>query len=179
MKWPWEYLFDHIYGRYVALLKKYNELKNATVYMGKFDDEQPTQADKPSAHSSLTRSEARKKLEKAFGGSDYKIFNVANTNSMEPFIDANSVVVVEEINPDILDKQPIVRGDICIYIRPIPGTNGSIQMVIHRVKSVNTFGDKFYFKGDNNFFADGWVDIDFIKYRYIGQIQTQQLEPGD
>jgi signal peptidase I len=147
--------------------------EKSSVYMGRWDKEQPTQQDKPSAHSSLTLYEAKEKLRDAFSWRTFKVFNVANTNSMEPFIDANSVVLAEKISTYVLNKQPLEEGDICIY------DNGKGSLIIHRIWKKDNLGQKFYFKGDNNFFADGWIKKEQIVYRYVGQLQTRQLLEGD
>ena len=65
MKWPWETLFGHVYNRYVNLIKKHNKfVKDSTIIMGDWGEEKPTQSDKPSAHSSLSRHDAIVKLKK-------------------------------------------------------------------------------------------------------------------
>jgi len=169
-------LFTFIYNRYIALKRKYLKLKKeTTVYMGKWDNETPTQSNKPSAHSSLTKSEARAKLQKGFPrGSKWRYFNVANTNSMEPFIDANSIVLCEKVYSGTLNKQPLTVGDICIYKRERDGL-----LIIHRIEQVKLEKGLYKFKGDNNFRSDGWIKVENILWRYVGQIQTRQIETGD
>jgi|GEM_PF-3490982 len=173
-------MWNWLYKRYVDLLRKYLKLKReSTVYMGKWNKEQPTQRNKPSAHSSLTKSEAKSKLRSKFPYPKYQIFYVSNTNSMEPFIDANSIVLCEKVTDEVLAKQPLVKGDICIYRADAP--IGGYRYIIHRIVDVREKdGEKQYkFLGDNNFWSDGWVRLDQIKWRYVGQLQTRQLEEGD
>ena len=133
------------------------------------EDITPTQGDKPSAHSSLNKTQALS-IKSFFPEPQYKLYTVANTNSMEPFIDANTIVICEKLTSRVIGIQPIVKGDICIY-------NHDNLNIIHRVKQVKD--NLYYFRGDNNFFSDGWVARTAIKYRYVGQIQTKQILEGD
>lgn len=135
--------------------------------------DKPTQEDKPSAHSSLTKDQARNLINNGFPYSGYNVVNVANTNSMEPFIDSNSLVITEIITPDVLQNQPIVPGDICVYKR-FDGV-----LVLHRVIKVSKELNRIYFQGDNNFFPDYSVKPEQVLYRYIGQVQTRQENHGD
>ncbi len=176
MKWHWETLFGYVYSRYVNLIKKHNKfVKDSTIIMGDWGEEKPTQSDKPSAHSSLSRHDAIVKLKKMFPAfRGYVIATVQNKNSMEPFIDENSILALEEITDERLKIQPLVKGDICVYVRERDGAN-----IVHRIKKVSRTGQNFQFKGDNNFVVDGWINIEHIKYRYIGQLQHKQLKEGD
>lgn len=149
--------------------------KESTITIGDEWVEVATQKNKPSAHSSLDLTEARAKLSRIFPEPDYKIFFVANTNSMEPFIDQNSVCVFEDLSKvKFIAKQPLVKGDICVY-----ESIKSNKLIIHRITDVNLDNSKYKFFGDNNFFSDGWIDKEQIKYRYIGQLQTREIDYGD
>lgn len=164
-------IFDYFYLRYVNLLKENRDLKNkAKVVIGEWGSEIPTQSNKPSAHSSLSKDEAKRLwLQAGFIQPWYVISTVTNTNSMEPFIDSNSVVVSEQIRQSVLDKQPIVKGDICIYWHDRLQTH-----IIHRVIDTKPKEELYYFKGDNNYSGDGWVKLSDIRWRYVGQLQTLQ-----
>ena len=152
-------------------LSKYEGEYTVTNVIGLYSGEEirATQKDKPSAHSSLTKTQALT-IKSLFPEPQYKLFTVQNTNSMEPFIDANSIVICEKLTSRVKGLQPIVPGDICIYTY-------SNMNIIHRVKEVDN--NLYFFKGDNNFFPDGWVKEEHIPYRYVGQLQTQQLITGD
>ena len=158
---------------------KVEKFKHAITNVKELFDEsdlKPTQKDKPSAHSSLELKETYKKIKNTYPEPNYRLFSVTNTNSMEPFIDYNSLVITEKIRYSILQKQPLGIGDICIYEGTIRGRQ---VMIIHRIKKINNDKSKYYFLGDNNFFGDGWITLKNIKYRYCGQIQTLRLKKND
>jgi len=139
-----------------------------------FVDELPTQADKPSASSSLSKSQLKQKLLKSFSDvKKYTIFTVADTNSMEPHIDDNSLVVVETVTEDF----KLRPGQVIIY----DGTAifGRFVLVIHRIWTVSNDGTEFYIKGDNNYFADGWVKREKIMYNVVAVGYYEQTEEGD
>ena len=140
------------------------------------EDLKPTQSDKPSAHSSLTMQEAMTKFNQVFPKTKYQLITVQNTNSMEPFIDANSLIVGERLTTKIKRQQPLVIGDICIYKGIIRGKE---VLIIHRIIKVNERLMLYRFRGDNNFDADPWVKEENIIYRYVAQIQTRQILEGD
>lgn len=140
------------------------------------EDTRPTESNKPSAHSSLTFEAAYNTLYNTFPEPVFKIFTVSNTNSMEPFIDANSLIIAEKINSRVLSEQPLTVGDICIYETTIRGV---FYRIIHRIKAIDDEKQRYMFLGDNNIFVDGWVVLDAIKYRYVGQVQLRQIEAGD
>jgi len=84
-------------------------------------DLKPSQKDKPSPHAGLSMSELRRRLITAFPYSEgYKISYVANTNSMEPLIDDNSIAVQERLDVPkwrvkFLKKAGFKKGDIVVY----------------------------------------------------------------
>lgn len=136
----------------------------------------PTQLNKPSAHSSLSDSRILSFLKPFRDAGGFRTFRVANTNSMEPFIDDNSTIITEKITDLVLSRQPLTKGDICIYDGQL---NGRATMLIHRITRVRTEEKQYYFKGDNNFRGDGWVEMKDIKYRYVGQIQGKAKRLND
>ena len=141
-------------------------------------DRSPTELNKPSNHSSLTQNELLKLIKGGIGynQSRFKIFGVTNTNSMEPWMDDNCKLIVEKITPKVLEKQPIVVGDVVIYETTI---NNKLQYVIHRVIRLSQRGISFYIRGDNNKFNDKLVKINQIKYRMVAIYYGKQIRSGD
>lgn len=164
MKWPWNYLFDYMYKRYVELLIKNKALQkqidDLPLVIGNFEwDSKPSQADKPSPHSHMQKSEVYVRLGRAYPDSEgFQRFKVANTNSMEPWIDDNAVVVGSR------NISKLTKGDVVVY----EGTGLlSGHLVVHKIKLVSDSGKSFWIKGDNNFRADGWIRIDKIVWRVV------------
>ncbi len=154
-----------------------NKYKHAITTIGQIfneEDLKPTQSDKPSPNSSLTITEAKQKLSMGFQSPRFQIFTVLNTNSMEPFIDANSLVAAEVLTVGALNKQPLTIGSICIYNKTIRGKN---LKILHRIAQVSD--TKVLFKGDNNFYYDPWVKKEFVTHRMVGQAFAQQQLAGD
>jgi len=173
MKWPWESLFEYIYGRYVKLLAETNwlkkELDKLPIIMGDFEwDTRPTQQDKMSPHSHMPLNEVYVRLARAYSSSEgFQRFKVQNTNSMEPWIDDNTIVVGSTNLTDL------TKGDVVIYrgvVRTIP------LLIVHRIKKISASGKSFYIRGDNNFYPDGWVRIEKIVWRVVnvGYAQPQR-----
>lgn len=140
------------------------------------EDLAPTQGDKPSPHSSLSFSEAVGIAIKQFKEPRFKLFSVQNTNSMEPFIDDNSLIIAEKLTVRVKKLQPIVAGDVCIYEAMHKGKQTNI---IHRVVKKHNRHEQYYFKGDNNFNGDGYIHENKIKYRLFGNYQTRQRREND
>lgn len=132
----------------------------------------PTQADKPSPHSSLTLAALNQKLTAAFPPSaGYQTVYIANTDSMEPLFDDNCVIVLEKPTPSRLAVQPYVAGDIITY--PVKG--GSI---IHMLQTKTDAG--WMVKGVNNKVADmSFVPENIITGRVVAIGYAQQIDPGD
>jgi hypothetical protein len=159
-------LFNFLYG-----LKNNNKttIKDGVL----FDGGKSTQADKPSPHSSFTTTELWKRIRKGFPEDNIKVFEVANTNSMEPLFDDNSQVICETINDEVVKKQALVPGDIVVYSY---GGN----LIIHRLMESQDLGGKHWLiKGDNNYLPDGWVPETAIKYRYVGALCGRQNRIND
>jgi len=141
------FLLDLLNGWWLRL----NSPKSA-VLVGSLDLK-PSQGDKPSPHSShvlmnVYRDEAKK--HPVWLG--YKVSTVANTNSMEPLLDANCVVVLELLSgewSDRLIEQPFEKGDVVTY-------NTSVGSIIHVLKSRTTWlGEPAWIlQGSNNFLPD-------------------------
>lgn len=135
-------------------------------------DLEPTERDKPSPHSSLTFSELYVFLTNMFteqGG--YKVVRIANTNSMEPLIDQNSLVILENLSPVRLNRQPLLPGDIVTY----PTTTGNI---IHMLEELTPRG--WVIRGVNNTVADmSFVPPSVIKWRVVGVFYTREMVKGD
>ena len=164
---------------------KYLPVKSKPSILGSYEGGKATQADKPSAHSSLSSNWAER-AGKALAERIYTIdkttnisvHSVANTNSMEPLFDDNCKVCLEELTPVILARQPLVAGDIITYEAVYKGVKTSI---IHRLHSKTTFlGEPAWIVwGDNNFVPDGKVREKLIKRRLVGIIYGKQKRDGD
>jgi len=162
------------------ILKAIFSKPKATI-LGDLADEIPTQKDKPSAGSSLSYGQAVRLANLvATQHGNSRVSRVANTNSMEPWIDANTIVVMEKITANRLNIQPITAGDIVSY-----SGDGSIHKnfhgknILHRVHKVSVDGNYFYFKGDNNFVADGWIHKKWLNYRLFAMIQFRKTDFSD
>jgi len=126
----------------------------------------PTQKDKPSPNSSLSSRSLRGFLRSGFP-INYKIRPVTDTNSMEPVIDDNHLVVTEPFNSSV----SLRVGDIIVYRYP---RSNPEMLILHRVISVNnSFVET---KGDNNFFKDKRVYYDQILERCVGSCWHKQNE---
>jgi len=134
----------------------------------------PTQSNKPSPHSSLTLFEAKNLFAKMFPAPKYWVTFVSNTNSMEPWIDDNTIVALERLDSSVLIKQPLTVGDIVVWYRSSNNT-----YIIHRIMEVDKHKDRYYIKGDNNFLADGWIPISDIRFRLVSMIYTRQIRDND
>jgi hypothetical protein len=183
LKKPWDFITNHLFWRYVESKKEIKRLRDmidnneVVVHIGSFKWEGPSQKDKPSNSSSLTKKELKARLLKGFPWyAGFIIWGVEDTNSMEPYIDDNSLVVMEKTTSKVLSKYPLKRGQVVVYPRLV---NGQQILIIHRIVQLDNLGEKFYIKGDNNYFADGWINKDLIKYRLVAKGDFQQEEEGD
>ncbi len=139
----------------------------------------PTQSDKPSNHSSHDLMKTYRKNVKDYPQyKGYKVSTVANTNSMEPLFDANSVLILEELTgmwKYRLEEQPFKPGQIVTY----DTTRGSI---IHVLKTPTTFLGKpaWILQGTNNFLPDMTKVLESqITTRKYGQFDCKQIKEGD
>ena len=136
----------------------------------------PTEKDKKSNASSVSMSNF-KTLFKPFLKTGCELFNIQDTNSMEPFIDDNTPVVVEPLTGSDGEKRkqrlPIDIGQICIY------DSGNYGLIIHQVIGKSNNG-KFKFRGINNKNDDYlWVKEDDILYRVVAIGYAYHEEQGD
>lgn len=145
-----------------------------TIYFDVWDDNifNSTQKDKPTPHSSMTIATAIDKARKVFPSLTYKISTISNTNSMEPLMDDNCIVVLEKITESVLRRQPIVVGDVCVW-------NKQGRKIIHRILRISDSGKSFYFQGDNNFFADGWIPITLVESRLAALFYCKARRDND
>lgn len=149
--------------------------KQSTVHDGiLFDGGKSTQADKPSPHSSYTLEQAWVRARKAFPEEEIRVWDVANTNSMEPLFDDNCQVITEQCTSGRLALQPFSKGDIVVY------QNGE-NLIIHRLQRSLTVGDRpvWQIGGDNNIFPDGFIPESMIKYRLVGILYARQRRKDD
>lgn len=168
-------------------LKLFNYLNNmmlermskGTVTLGGGFDDKPTQKDKPSAHSSLSLLSCQKLAYAAVkrgalleGGRKLSYTTVANTNSMEPFIDDNCVVILEETPVGT----EFWAGDVVIYRAP------SGNLIIHSLKEKVLYDGEpgWIIQGKNNFLPDmvRLKEKDIIK-RYVGHFVSVPKRKGD
>jgi hypothetical protein len=138
--------------------------QQGTIIGDAFEESKPSQADKPSAHSSLSqgllsRMAGRCIEEAKKSGKKLSTSYVANTNSMEPFIDDNCIVLLED-SPAGTKFYP---GDIVVY-------NNGGTLIIHTLKDKTTFlGEPAWIiQGYNNFLPDGKIPEKLIVKRYVG-----------
>lgn len=159
-------------------LAKFNTKKSTVqtiTFDETFDEGKATQADKPSPHSSYTWDDLQVRARHGFQDDNIHCYRVANTNSMEPIFDDNSLVIMETLNENLLKTQPLTEGDIIIY------RNSAGLSIIHRLTTRGTFLGKpaWLVKGDNNYFPDGWVQDRQITERLVGVLYGRQNRPGD
>jgi len=139
----------------------------------------PSQSDKPSPHSSHELMKVyQDESKKHPGWLGYKISTVANTNSMEPLLDANCVLVLELLQGDwqsrLLD-QPFTVGDVVTY-------NTSVGSIIHVLKSKTTWlGEPAWIlQGSNNFLPDMSKVLETaITARLFKIVYCRQVIEGD
>ena len=119
-----------------------------------FEESAPTQQDKPSPKSSLSKTHHSQALSQAYPiSSGFTISAIANTNSMEPFLDDSDLVVLEDLTGKWRDQRlavlPFAPGQIVIY-------SSSAGRIIHTLKERTTFlgNPAWIIMGHNNFFPD-------------------------
>lgn len=143
---------------------------------------QPTQSDKPSPHSTLTINQAQTVLKKGFPyNMGYQVSFISNTNSMEPFLDDNTVIAIELLNKEWregrLRIQPLTRGDIVIW-------EIDKFRFIHALTEFKLVdGEKeWLIQGYNNLeadFNDHYFKETDIVARMVAVLYTQQKRKGD
>lgn len=140
-----------------------------------------TAADKPSPHSAISIESTNRadwpllrRLMRDINGGVWD--TIANTNSMEPFLDAGTVLLYERLTAEKLAETPLHTGDIVNWGTPDIGR-------LHRI--IGRGHDQAYFiKGDNNPIIDHIkgnqkINTTIIRHRIIGLIYTQQQRPND
>jgi hypothetical protein len=139
-----------------------------------FDGGKPTQSDKPSPHSSYELNDLWRRSRKAFPEDRVHVFEVANTNSMEPLFDDNCQVITETIDAIVLKNQPLTKGDIVVYGR-------GDSLIIHRLMESRLINNTEYWliSGDNNYVPDGWIKTGDIHYRLVGILYGRQRRTND
>lgn len=144
---------------------------------GGFVETKETQADKPSAHSSFSKSKIKRiaysavREAKTLSDLNIETAEVSNTNSMEPFLDDNCIVLLEETPVGT----EFWAGDIVVY-------QNNNKLVIHELKEKTTFlGEPAWIiKGKNNFLPDmvKVMEKDIIK-RYFGHFVARPQRDND
>lgn len=148
------------------------------IKLGVWDEESPTERDKPSPSSSLSKQQAISMALKDFPeDKGYMVAEVSNTNSMEPYLDNNTVVVLEKLDYEWgygrLKRQPLKVGDIIVW------TTGS-SYIIHRIKKISEKG--IVTQGDNNKLPDLWgeyIPLTYVVGRLIQLTYCQQKNMED
>lgn len=113
----------------------------------------PTEKDKKSPSGAYSEAELLRYSKNGFP-KDVLKYQVANTNSMEPWIDAGDVVLVKPLRAN---EYPVV-GEVYVY------RVGDV-LVIHRL--VKEENGKYRFRGDNNFRDDPWRPT---KNEFVGHV---------
>lgn len=146
-----------------------------------------TQKDKPSPSSHFSLMELYNLKRRQYRPQDGYFWTlIQNTNSMEPLVDDNSVVVCENFRHSKgkkwLEEWPLRVGDVCIYVGD-PAVWGKDVMILHQISKVyiDKEGFRFYkFKGVNNWSSDyGWVPEKAIIYRAFEFCSAKQKREGD
>jgi hypothetical protein len=138
-------------------------------------------SDKPTPHSAISLEQddrldwrLLRRLMREHDGDVWR--EIANTNSMEPFLDAGTALLFERLNDENLARQPLHAGDIVNWG---DGRFGRLHRIIGRgVKQ------QYYIKGDNNRSVDHLtgrrlISQNLIRHRIVGIIYTRQQRPGD
>lgn len=89
----------------------------------------------------------------------YTPFEIADTNSMLPLFDADHLLYCESTGTEGKIIVKLDLYDVCIY------EDLSGALIVHRITKTDYVANRYYFKGDNNLFGDGWIPRDRIKYR--------------
>lgn len=127
--------------------------------------------DKPSPHSQLTKI-ALKNIAKNIVATSKDLYVIelfGDTNSMEPDIDDNTLLVAHKYNPSDYEIKP---EDIVHYVHP-----NVAGRVLHRVEKIRTGDDgnpEYYIRGDNNPWGDGWFGDDAIIGIACGKIWGEE-----
>jgi hypothetical protein len=151
------------------------------LWVDRWDERLFTRAafDKPTPHSSmeLYGKEVRKSHQ-VFQYPAYYVWNqVPNTNSMEPFLDTNTVVIFETVTDQVLKRQPLQIGDIVTWRDNDVGG-------LHRIIGANKTRDAFYIRGDNCSYGDygqghSLIPLKLIKDRVVALVYTRRQRKGD
>lgn len=107
--------------------------------------------DKPSSQSPLTLQEM-KNITKNIVASKKELHVIelyGDTNSMEPNIDDNHIIIMHKYDPKTYE---IKKMDIVRYYHPTLG-----GYVLHRVIDINKKNHTYLIRGDNNPNSDGWI----------------------
>lgn len=83
-----------------------------------------------------------------------QVGTITPTHSMEPYVNENSVIVLEPYT-----GQPLHKGDIVSFKR------SDTDNVLHRILDLNERA--VYISGDNNKYSDGWYPLTSIHSRLV------------
>lgn len=134
----------------------------------------PSHGDKPSPHSSIPLDELHAKAQRDWPSDRFCISMVANTNSMEPLIDDNSVVVLEVLTPEVLTTEPLQAGDVVVF-------EHEGRAIIHMLLRYRIYEGRFWWMigGLNNYLPDGEICASQATHRLVAVYYGQSLRPGD
>ncbi len=88
----------------------------------------------------------------------YHVFEIANTNSMIPLFDYNHLLYCEQVTP----STKLAMHDICVYEDEF-----TESLIVHRIVAIDEVAKRYKFQGDNNLFADGWINKPLVKWRVV------------
>lgn len=137
--------------------------------------------DKPTPHSAISLEQddrldwrLLRRLMRDHNGDVWT--DIANTNSMEPFLDAGTALLFERLDEENLLAQPLHAGDIVNWGS---GQFGRLHRIIGR-----GVDEQYYIKGDNNRSIDRLsgrrlIANTLIRHRIVGIVYTQQQRPED
>ncbi len=130
----------------------------------------PPDLDVQSPTSSLTKQDGVKLSNQIkYLVKDSSIISIADTNSMIPVLDNNSIVLIEKI-PDI---QCLKIGDIIVYRNSDINSKYCNQLIIHTVVSMDKNIKTLTTKGYNNLTTDPEIQYSNIVGRVFCVIYTK------
>ena len=146
--------------------------------VGGFDDV-PSQRDKPSPSSHFTVEELLAKKRQQYPRRDgYFVLTVQDSNSLEPLVDDNSVVVCEDLRSaqgkKWLKAASLRAGDVCSY------QTATCRQILHQIVEVDAKNRLFRFRGFNNYASDAqWVKEEEVLLRAFEFCSARVEEEGD
>lgn len=166
---------------YPRLEGELREIERRVVFLDGFSS--ATQKDKPSPSSHLSVEYWRNWLEYERPRSQgWFVTMMSDTNSMEPLLDTNSVVLWVDLRTTegqaTIEFEPLRVGDVCGYYTKSLGVG--VTIVAHEIVEIDRKNKLYKFKGYNNWAGDvGWVKEENIILRFAGLFVGKKLKEGD